>query len=166
MATLTDPQKVFIVERLACFASHAEIIEAVRETYGLNVSRQQLQRYDPATVNGKALSAELRAVFERTRESYLRETGQIPIAHQAFRLRLLQKLLDDNARNPDLRMRLLEQAAREVGGCYTRRREITGKDGGPVAVEFSFEGWSVEELEAYAVGGLAAVNALRKGSME
>ncbi|KCY24821.1 phage domain protein, partial [Acinetobacter baumannii 1042969-1197] len=34
--------------------------------------------------------------------------------------------------NPVIVPSLLEQAAKEVGGLYTNRKEITGKDGGPV----------------------------------
>lgn len=162
MAALTGEQKVFVVERLAAFQTPAEVIQAVAETFGVTVAKQQLQRYDPTTTNGAGLSAELREVFARTRESYIKETAAIPIAHQAFRLNELQRMYRAVGRNAELGAKLLEQAAKEVGGHYTNRRELTGEGGGAVEVDFTV-GWSVTEMEAYALAGRLGLEALRRG---
>ena len=41
---------------------------------------------------------------------------------------------------------LLEQAAKETGGAFTNRRELTGKGGGPIASQITTV--TPEELQA------------------
>ena len=124
-----------------------------------------MQKYDPTTVNGSELSAPLKKLFRETRERYLKETADIAIAHQGFRLRELERMYRNVGRNAELGAKLLEQAAKEVGGMFSNvsRRELTGKNGAPVAVEMSFENWSVEEMEAFSIAGRAGLEALRHG---
>lgn len=131
MARLKNEVKVFIVERLACFEAPEDIIEAVKESFGLTVTKQALQAYNPATVNGQTLSAALRKVFDDTRKRYLEDTSDIPIAQKAYRLRRLQKLADkaESRGNAVLAASLYEQAAREAGDAFTNRRELTGAGG-------------------------------------
>lgn len=61
----------------------------------------------------------------------------IPIANIAYRLKRLQRFIDHEQfkENPVIVPSLLEQAAKEVGGLYTNRKEITGAGGGPVKTE-------------------------------
>lgn len=47
MATLTDDVKAFIVQALACFDTPSQVVDAVREGFGTEVSRMQVQSYDP-----------------------------------------------------------------------------------------------------------------------
>ena len=55
----------------------------------------------------------------------------IPIANKYYRLRQYQKFLE-RTRNLKTGMNILKQAAQDIGGQFTNRQEITGKDGGPV----------------------------------
>ena len=93
MATLTDDVKAFIVQALACFDTPHQVSDAVKEQFGLTVSRQQCEAYDPSKKIGAALSKKWRELFEETRKQFLAETGSIPIANQAYRLRVLNRLL-------------------------------------------------------------------------
>lgn len=124
MAKLTDGQKAFIVVRLACFDQPSEVVEAVQQEYGLKVTRQQLQVYNPETVEGERLSEKLKQLFADTRKRFLEDVQAIPIANQAYRLRELQKLYHANPRNAVLRADLLEQAAKEAGGQYTNEVQV------------------------------------------
>ena len=58
----------------------------------------------------------------------------MPVAHQAYRLRVLNRALEraEKSGNTTLVLQILEQAAREMGGAFTNRREVTGKGGGPI----------------------------------
>jgi len=165
MAALTRQQKVFVVERLASFQTPTEVVQAVAETFNVTVTRQQLQRYDPSTVNGADLAPELKKLFEKTRERYLQETGDIAIAHQAYRLRELNELYSraKQSRNYVLAAAHLEQASKEIGGVFTSRREVSGRGGGAVELEVQFRGWSLEEMDAFALAGPAGLAALRRG---
>jgi hypothetical protein len=133
MAKLSGPLKAFIVSRLACFDTPSEVAEAVKQEYGLVLERQQVHFYDPNSAEGKRLSDELKTLFHDTRARFLEDVQAIPIANQSYRLRELQKLYSGNPKNPVLRADLLEQAAKEAGGAFTNRREMSGKDGAPIS---------------------------------
>lgn len=62
------------------------------------------------------------------------DVSTIPIAQQAYRLRVLQRSLVkvEGQGNVSMVAQLLEQAAKESGGAFTNRRELTGKGGGPL----------------------------------
>lgn len=135
MAKLTDPIKQAIVQSLACYDTPTQAAERVQQEFGLKLTRMQIATYDPTKGSGKNLSAKLRALFQATREAFLRDTASIPVAQQSYRLRVLQRELEraESRGNSGVVLQLLEQAAKEVGGFFTNRRELTGKGGGPLA---------------------------------
>lgn len=131
MATLTEPVKVFVVQALACFDTPSQVVKVVKRDFAVEMSRQQVSMYDPTKPAGKNLSKKLAEVFHATREAFLKDTASIPIAQQAYRLRVLQRTLEtaEERGNAALVSQLLEQAAKEAGGAFTNRRELTGKEG-------------------------------------
>lgn len=136
MAALKDDQKLYVVQALACFDTPSQVIEAVKHEFGIDVTAQQLQAYNPATKAGARMSQRLKDIFEATRKRFLEEVGEIPIANQSYRLRQLQRMAQEAMRRKNivLAASLLEQAAKEAGGMFTNRRQMehTGKDGGPI----------------------------------
>lgn len=137
MAKLTEPIKMAIVQALACYDSPSEVAEAVKEEFRVTVTRQQVAGYDPTKASCKGMARKLRDVFDQTRKDFLANVSTIPIAQQAVRLRALQREYERaKARgNSAMVAQLLEQAAKECGGMMTNRRELTGKDGGPVQTQ-------------------------------
>ena len=132
MATLRKEAKLFIVRSLAQFNTPEETARLVNEEYkNLNVSRQQCERYDPTKRAGKDLSEELKKEFEITRSEFLGKPESIPIANLVVRL---QRYEDgyQSSKNIVRRLKILEQAARDMGGQYTNKQEITGADGTPL----------------------------------
>ena len=132
MATLRKEAKLFIVRSLAQFNTPEETARLVNEEYkNLNVSRQQCERYDPTKRAGKDLSEELKKEFEITRSEFLGKPESIPIANLVVRL---QRYEDgyQSSKNIVRRLKILEQAARDMGGQYTNKHEITGADGTPL----------------------------------
>lgn len=134
MAKLTEPQKLFIVKALACFDTPTQVSNAVREEFGIDVDRRQVAEYDPSKASGRDVSKKLRVIFEVTRKAFKDDVSTIPIASQAYRLRTLNRLLVkvEGQGNTALAAQLVEQAAKEAGGTFTNRREVTGADGTPV----------------------------------
>ncbi len=134
MATLTDVQKLFIVRALACFDTPTQVAQAVQEEFGIEIHRRQVAEYDPSKASGRDVGAKLKAVFNATRAEFLEDVAAVPIANLSVRLRILQRMVveADQRGNSAMVARLLEQAAKEVGGLMTNRRELTGKGGGPI----------------------------------
>lgn len=163
MAALTETQKRFVVERLACFETPAQIKKAIQETFGVDVSASQVCFYDPNSAQGsKELSKELKALFFQTRERFITDEAAVAVSHRTYRLRRLQKLLDDEkiAKNPAMVMDLLEQAAKEVGGMYTNKREISGPSGKPIEIKTPERDEAGKELDEWRKGQMAILTDL------
>lgn len=130
MAKLDDGVKTFIVRGLACYDTPSQVAAAVKEEFGLTLTRMQVALYDPATHAGRDLSKKWRAIFAETRKQFLESIARIPIAHQTYRLRQLHRMFERAAAtgNAQLAAQLLEQAAKEVGGAFTNTRKHEGGD--------------------------------------
>lgn len=157
MAALKDDVKLFIVRALACFDSPTEVCRQVKEEFGLDVSKQQVSLYHPERRVGKDLSEKWRTVFTETRKKFLDDVSTIPIASQAFRLRALNRMYErvQGQGNVPLAAQLIEQAAKESGGSFTNRREMTGRDGAPLIPNKNPLDMTDDELAAIAAGGSA-----------
>ena len=124
MAALKNEVKSFIVQALACFDTPSQVVEAVKNEYGVVVSRQQVETHDPTKSAGKGLAVKWVPLFHDTRKRFREETAEIPIANRAFRLRGLGRMAEkaENMRNLALTAQLYEQAAKEVGDVYVNRQ--------------------------------------------
>ena len=133
MAILRKEVKLFIVRSLAVFNTPEETAKLVNEEYkNLNVSRQQCERYDPTKRAGKDLSEEFKKEFEVTRKDFLVTPQNIPIANLSVRLQRLEGQYQKHGKNRVAALSILKQAAEDLGGKYTNKQEITGKDGVPL----------------------------------
>lgn len=123
MAALKDEVKAFIVQALACFDTPSQVCQAVKEQYGIEVSRQLCERYDPTKYSGRDLGQKWRTFFEECRKRFREETVDIPIANRAFRLRAMNRFVEkaETMKNIGLAMQILEQAAKETGDIYVNR---------------------------------------------
>jgi hypothetical protein len=112
-----------IVIELACFDSPAQVAATVKEKFGVQLSRQRIEAYHPERAAGAKLGAKWRAVFYDTGARLLAELDNIPIACQAYRLRVLERVAHqaEEMGNLQLAARIIEQAAREVGDIRDRR---------------------------------------------
>lgn len=132
MAQLRKEVKIYIVRSLAQFNTPQETAQAVNVDFGIKVTRQQCERYDPTKRAGQDLSDELKKEFDLTRQDFLDKPQNIPISNLSYRQARRQKVLEGAGNNKMLIMSVLEQAAKDVGGVFTNRKEITGKDGKPL----------------------------------
>jgi hypothetical protein len=124
MATLTEDAKHYIVQALACFDTPTQVVESVKEEFGIDVLRNQVAQYDPTKVSGRQLSKKWRTIFEDTRKRFREEVAEIPIASRAFRLRAIARMATqaEKSRNIALAVQMIEQAAKEVGDVYVNRK--------------------------------------------
>jgi|SRR5436190_6778088 hypothetical protein len=130
---LSGPVKAFIVQRLARFDPPSQVVKAVKEEFGLDVTRQRVHFYDPTRRAGRALAADLKTLFFETREKSKQDLDSIPSYHKAVRLQRLDAMINTAIERGNLVLasQLLEQAAKESGGAYTNKHQLehTGKDG-------------------------------------
>ena len=121
MPALTDEIKTFIVKGLACYDSPSEVAEAVRAHFGIAITRQHVYAYDPKST--QRMSPRWSALHAATREKFLRDVAAIGVSHKIVRLRRLDRMANECERS-DVRMtlRCLQQAAKECGGLYEKRR--------------------------------------------
>ena len=119
MAKLRKEVQFFIVRSLAVFNTPSEVAAAVKQEYGLDISRQRCESYDPTKRVCKNLSDDLRAEFEATRKDFLEMPKNIPIANASYRLSLLNTMRDrTNEKNVLLQLKILESARAEMAQLH------------------------------------------------
>lgn len=132
---LKDIHRAFLVRELACFATPKQAVDALKEQFGIEVSPQAAERYDPKKRAGKDLAPKWRELFEAVRKAFLEHVeNSVPAANKAVRIAKLSKAADSfEARGNFMAMKeMLEAVAKEMGNVHTNRRELTGKDGKPM----------------------------------
>lgn len=163
---LSDDARVYVVQAVACFDPPGVVAVAVKREFGLTITPQAVEAYDPTKRAGRKLVAKWRALFEETRRVFLTDTAKIGIANRAVRLRAIGRIAEqaETRGNVALALQAIEQAAKEVGDSYTNRREVTGAGGGPISTALvdappaeTREQWlarkAQERAEAVGAGG-------------
>lgn len=123
MAELDPDIQIFILQHLAMFEPPTKVMELVKETFNVEITRQAVHYYN-ADLNPK-LPAKWRSLFKRTRKKFLSDTVSIGISHKSFRLRELdkiyQKQASSKAQNTKAMRETLEQAAKESGDAFSNK---------------------------------------------
>lgn len=155
---LKDEHRAFVVCRLAMYDTPKEAAQALKEEYGIEISPQACEFYDPTKRAGKDLSQRWREMFEQARKDFLDNVEKyVPEANKTVRIQQLAH----SART--LRARgnhvaaadMLERIAKELGNVHTNKRELTGKDGAPIKVDYA--NLSEDEINAKLANALAAL---------
>jgi len=132
---LTDVHRAFLVRELACFASPTESVNALKAQFGVDVSIQAAEHYDPTKWAGKRGAKKWAELFAMARQAFIEQVQEsIPLAHRSVRIKKLANAANtfEKQKNYIGMARILEQIAKEVGNVHTNRHEFTGKDGGPI----------------------------------
>ncbi len=154
MAALKEPVKIFIVQALACRDTPQEVVDLVKQEYGIQISRSQCQAYDPTKYSGRNLSKKFVDLFHKNRADFDAGLIDIPIANKHYRLKQYQKQLERNAKNTVMSLKILEQAAKDCGGQFTNKQEITGAGGGPIQNENTVVVTATDEQVRQAINEL------------
>ncbi|OHC95566.1 MAG: hypothetical protein A2792_03485 [Sphingomonadales bacterium RIFCSPHIGHO2_01_FULL_65_20] len=125
--TLSEEQKAWIVIQYARMRSAWQIRRDFKEIWGGELDRKQVHRYNPASScnYGRGMQ-KWQGLFDEEREKFLDQVNRIPIANLAVRLDRLETMCVNAMEkgNSAMAANLIEQAAKEVGGLFTNRREI------------------------------------------
>lgn len=127
MPTLTTDQKCFIVSALARFHSPTQVTRLVKQYFGIEVSRQQVDYYNPRTASSAGhLADRWKELFETVRKRYVDAVEEVAIAHERYRLEQLQRIVDHRMKKDDHStvLEAIEQAAKERGRAYTNVRDL------------------------------------------
>jgi hypothetical protein len=120
--------KRFIVEALACFDGPTAVVKSVKETFGVEVTKQRIAYYDPTTKAGAALDPALKQIFEERRKRFLEDVdaSRSPIRRcGCARCRASSTVPGKQAAG--IVANLCEAAAKEIGGAFTNERKLSGK---------------------------------------
>lgn len=126
MATLKEPVKIFIVQALACRDTPQDVADLVKQEFDIEIDRMQCSSYDPTKVAGRNLSKKYVQLFNDTRQKFDDGLIDIPIASKYYRLKQYQKQLE-KTKNAKMILKILEQAAKDVGGQFTNKTEVTSE---------------------------------------
>lgn len=120
MRRLPDAVKRRIVEHLACYRTHAEVVELIANEFAVTLTPRHVRAYDPMSFQFAGSSRWL-DYYHSVRQRFAEEIGRIAIAQRSYRLRRLQRIYEKACDLGDYRLalRTLEQAAKEVGNWYS-----------------------------------------------
>lgn len=68
---------MFIVRVYLHTETPQQVVEAVKQEYKIEITRQQVALYDPTKVAGRNLSKKLKDLFERTRKDFRKNIEDI-----------------------------------------------------------------------------------------
>lgn len=132
MARLKKEVQLHIIRSLAVFNTPTEVVKDIKETFGIDLKPQNIETYDPTKRAGKDLRQEFKKEFEETRKDFLDKPLNIPAANDAVMLKVLDGLLVRNKNNAVMAVKIIDQIQKIVNDHYSKRIELTGKDGGPI----------------------------------
>ena len=111
----------------------SQVVEAVKENFKIDVSRQQVEYYDPTKVASADLAQEFIDLFNEARKEYIAQPlHNIIGANDIVQLQILSDLLVSKKGNVVMSIKLIDQIQKIMKGHYEKKIEITGKDGGPL----------------------------------
>ena len=127
-AKLTDEMREFVVSALACFDNPMVVRRALLERYGVEITHQSVEAYDPTKYAGRTMAKKWRELFAATRAAFLEEKSQSAISSRVVRMRWRERLAQkaETQGNLALAKELLNDAAKEEGGAFTNARVLKG----------------------------------------
>lgn len=135
MPKLSEEVQQFIVQAHACYRKTSLIRKDLKAEFDLDVPRQNILFYNPERgAKTKPLSQKWKDIFYATRKDFIEGKVRVGIASQTYRLSVYQRAADFYEEHGQfaLAAEMAEKAAKETGGAYTNKREVTGEGGKPL----------------------------------
>jgi hypothetical protein len=107
---------------LACFDQPSQVRQLVRENFGLDLSPQSIEHYDPYRYAGKELAKKFVCLFLDTRKRYLENVADVALAQKTHRLKWLERLAAEAERMGDVAGRVPRSCARMRSVTHLSRR--------------------------------------------
>jgi hypothetical protein len=120
---LTNAQRTYVVRRLAAYDKPAAIAHSLKEVFGVTISTQAIEHYDPERPAGQDLAPQWHEVFRAARKAYIAETADISHMDKLARLRLRERMAIAawEEGNYKLANEILNDIAKEAGGAFDGR---------------------------------------------
>ncbi len=120
---LTGQQKAYVVKRLAAYDKPTAIALGLQEIFGVTISPQGIEHYDPERPAGHDLAPQWRDVFRAARKAYIEQTADIGHMEKLVRLRLRERMAISawEKDNYKLANEILNDIAREAGDAFAGR---------------------------------------------
>jgi hypothetical protein len=117
---LSDEQKAYVVKRLAAYDKPLAIAQGLNEVFGVTISTQAIEHYDPERPAGHDLARKWRDVFWKARTAFIAsivDTGTMLIPVR-LRLRERMAMLAFEEGNYKLANDILDSIAKEAGHVF------------------------------------------------
>jgi hypothetical protein len=166
MRKLTDEQKIYAVKRLAAYDRPAAIAHDLKEAFGVTISPQAIEHYDPERPAGHDLAPRWCAAFHAAREAHLALTATLGHLPKALRLHLRGRMAiaawDEG--NYKLANEILDAIAKEAGDVLNGKHGLFGPGGIQPTAIVTFTGPAEPEPEPEPEGepAPAAADGVRK----
>jgi hypothetical protein len=136
---MTNEQVAFIVERLSMFDSVSDVQKAVRERFGLQLTLQNVEHYDPTKAAGKEVARRWAEFFWEKRKRFLDGTDAVGLAHLPARLRAQTRCFEQALRmgNVGEASAIIERVAKDANNYWTHRLDVRHAGHRRGAVEMS-----------------------------
>lgn len=122
---LTDPIREFICQRLGAYDTPSTIAAMVKEEFGIEITRQTVEGYDPEKMDrrGKSLAEKWRFIVDESREAYRKGVAEVPIMIKTVRLERYERAyrLAEARGNVPLMLEVLAAASKEAHDFYAKR---------------------------------------------
>jgi hypothetical protein len=157
-AVLPKEAQLLALERLACFEGPTEVAREIEREFGVKVSPQAIERFDPNKNQGKTMRPALREKFFKIRQAFRNAVEQEPMASKTFRLRALARVYDEAIEKGDYKNanKAIELAAKEMEGMGDPRTGLTIEQTPEV-----HEGLSPERIDELAAQFMEGMRLLR-----
>ena len=109
---LTTAQQEYVVERLAAFCNPGEVVRSVREKFGITLTRQAVEQYDPT--RDRRCPARWTTLFRLRRQAILESKGLHGAVDRAAQSRSRERVA--LCAIEGLAADMLETLARQIGG--------------------------------------------------
>lgn len=120
MLKLDEEQKRFIIAHLARGAFASAVAKSFQEEFGIAITRGVVMKYDPRKTAGEKLSKKLKDSFYEQHQKFLDEIEEIPFAHPAVRLTVLEAEAEKaiEAGNSKVVILAVDAARKEMQALY------------------------------------------------
>jgi hypothetical protein len=146
---LNDEQKTYVVKRLAAYDRPAAIAHDLLEVFGVTVSPQAIEHYDPERPAGHDLAPRWREAFAEARKVFLAQTADLTHLEKPMRLRLRGRMAiaawDEG--NYRLANDILDAIAKEAGDVLNGKHGLFGPGGIQPTAIVTFTGPAEPEPE-------------------
>jgi hypothetical protein len=120
---LTDEQKLYVVRRLAAYDKTAAVARGLKEVFGVTISPQAVEHYDPGRPAGADIAPHWREIFRESRKAYIASVADIGTMDKPVRMQLRERMALGafEEGNYKLANDILDSIAKEAGDAFAAR---------------------------------------------